>query len=52
MKLILSILFFLTTVFNYQSNAENSDLKKKTSLRVESTKMILTPPTVAKIEEL
>ena len=48
MKLILSILFFLTTVFNYQSNAENSDLKKKTSLRVESTKMILTPPTVAK----
>tara|TARA_B100001057_G_scaffold499520_1_gene610520 strand:+ start:378 stop:1019 length:642 start_codon:yes stop_codon:yes gene_type:complete len=48
MKLFLAILIIFLTGLNYHSNAEDPDFKKITNKRIASTKMILTPPSIAK----
>lgn len=48
MKLLLATLILFFTGLNYHSNAEDPDLKKIADKRITSTKMILTPPSIAK----
>jgi len=48
MKLLLVTLILFLTGLNYHSNAEDPDFKKIANKRITSTKMILTPPSIAK----
>ena len=48
MKLLLVTLILFLAGLNYHSNAEDPDFKKIANKRITSTKMILTPPSIAK----